>query len=145
MVSIEEINRMVKRTKDMEPTPSPQAVIEASRDALEQLWLQLRENDGGYASFHEGWGVIAEEWVELKDELKKSRADRDRVAIRDEAIQLAASALEVAAIAAMCRDCTAARSTVLVAAVLRPEHLIAVCDASGGCRTTDTSVQVRSV
>ncbi len=95
---------MPKREKDMEPTPSPENVLTAVSRAQTQLFKQLDENDGGYASFHEGYGVLKEEYEELWDEIKVKMRDRDRGAIVHEAIQVAASALEIAAIAMQPRD-----------------------------------------
>ncbi len=48
---------------------------------------------GWFASRHEAWGVIAEEWGEVKAEIW---ADGPAIDLRKEAIQLAAMALELA-------------------------------------------------
>jgi hypothetical protein len=44
-------------------------------------------------SEHEGYAILLEEVEELWDEIKKSPKKRDRVALRKEAIQVAAMAL----------------------------------------------------
>jgi hypothetical protein len=49
-----------------------------------------------FNSAHEGYAVILEELDELKAECWKKRADRDRGAMRLEAVQIAAMALRFA-------------------------------------------------
>lgn len=94
---------MVRRVKDMEPTPLEGHFLMVLSMASEQLAKQVRIH-GGYASFHEGYGVLLEEIDELWDEIKIHRSARRREKIRNEAVQVAACALEIAAIALMDRD-----------------------------------------
>ena len=44
-------------------------------------------------SAHEGWAVIFEELDELWEEVRKRSTDRDRMAMRREAMQVAATAI----------------------------------------------------
>lgn len=93
----------MRRTKDMEPKATEVALTNAAEFALAEVIKAVRSNEG-FASFHEGYGVLKEEYEELWDEIKIKRADRSRERIHDEAIQVAAMAIEIAAIASMPRD-----------------------------------------
>lgn len=49
---------------------------------------------GNYNSAHEGYGVLLEEMDELWDHVKTNQKNRDLVAMRQEAIQVAACAIK---------------------------------------------------
>lgn len=93
----------MRRMKDMEPKATDAAIRDAADLALTEVLAAVRANEG-FASFHEGYGVLTEEVEELWDEIKVKRATRSRGRIHDEAIQVAAMAIEIAAIASMERD-----------------------------------------
>lgn len=67
--------------------------------ATEEAYLEVRrakaKHPGEFKSFHEGYGVLLEEVDELWDEIKMNT--HDRTSIREEAIQVAAMALRIAA------------------------------------------------
>jgi hypothetical protein len=67
----------------------------AMNDAVEEL-DRARGLHGRFASAHEGYGVITEEWRELETEVFKRKSQRDQSKLRHEAIQLAAAALKFA-------------------------------------------------
>ena len=72
----------------------------AAAHAMKRVWDQLvacTEEHPPFASAHEAWGVIDEEWIELKDEIRKQEAVRSRPAIVCEAIDLAVPAIRLAA------------------------------------------------
>jgi NTP pyrophosphatase (non-canonical NTP hydrolase) len=58
---------------------------------------------GGYASMHEAFAVLLEEVDELKAEVWKRAHDRNLAALQNEAIQVAAVALRMAATASESR------------------------------------------
>ena len=66
---------------------------------LEAIRLELIRARGLHSEFnsaHEGYAVILEELDELKAEVWKKRQERDRGAMRAEAIQIAAMAVRFA-------------------------------------------------
>lgn len=65
---------------------------EAVYDVLREL-EEARENWPPLNSAHEGYGVIDEEFDELKGHIFTNQKKRDLVAMRKEAVQLAAMAL----------------------------------------------------
>lgn len=67
----------------------------ASRDAYEEL-KKARANFPEFNSAHEGFAVLAEEVSELWDHVKLKQSKRDPVAMRKEAIQIAAMSLRFA-------------------------------------------------
>jgi hypothetical protein len=64
------------------------------RFAIYEL-LTASDNHAPLNSYHEAYGVLAEEVDELWDEIKKKRKDRDHVKIFCEAIQVAAVAMRL--------------------------------------------------
>jgi hypothetical protein len=68
------------------------AIIDAHDEALRARtkWSTLN-------SAHEGYGVLAEEFRELERHVFTKQGDRDLAAMRTEAIQIAATALRIAA------------------------------------------------
>ncbi len=58
-------------------------------------YLKARKSHSPYNSRHEGYAVILEELDELWDEIKKNNPDKLR--LREEAIQVASTALAFAA------------------------------------------------
>ena len=94
---------MAERTKDMEPQATPGSLWTAGEVASAEARRAVEEHHG-FASFHEGYAVLKEEVEELWDEIKLKAANRSRKRIHDEAIQVAAMALEIAAIASTTRD-----------------------------------------
>lgn len=93
----------MRRMKDMEPQATSDALMTATTKAGIEVQRAVDDNEG-FASFHEGYAVLKEEVEELWDEIKVNRAKRSRKRIHDEAIQAAAMAIEIAAIASMDRD-----------------------------------------
>ncbi len=93
----------MKRTKDMEPEPTFDRLVVVTTEAGLEVQRAVEEHHG-FASFHEGYAVLTEEVEELWTEIKVNRANRSRQRIHDEAIQVAAMAIEIAAIASMERD-----------------------------------------
>jgi glutamyl-tRNA reductase len=67
-------------------------------ETLDDLDVELCEAFafGAYASSHEAFAVIKEELDELWEEIKKKEYERDPAALKDEAIQVAATALKYA-------------------------------------------------
>ena len=94
---------MPRRMKDMEPKATGAAIWTAGEVASAETRRAVEEH-GGFASFHEGYGVLQEEVEELWAEIKLNGASRSRRRVHDEAIQVAAMAIEIAAIASMERD-----------------------------------------
>ena len=94
---------MAERVKDMEPKATA-GIIWTVGEAAGAAARQAIAEHGGFASFHEGYAVLKEEVEELWAEIKANGANRDRRRIHDEAIQVAAMALEIAAIASISRD-----------------------------------------
>ncbi len=72
--------------------PLMNAVIDAHDEAVRARakWSTLN-------SAHEGYGVLAEEFRELERHVFTKQGDRDLAAMRTEAIQIAATALRIAA------------------------------------------------
>ena len=93
----------MKRTKDMEPQAAPVILEAVGRRAVNEAVAAVAHHDG-FASFHEGYAVLIEEVEELWGEIKVNRANRSRQRVHDEAIQVAAMAIEIAAISSMERD-----------------------------------------
>lgn len=65
------------------------------QDVRTEMDRAVAEN-GEFHSIHEGWAVIKEEHDELWDIVKQKRHKRDPKEIRQECIQIAASALKTA-------------------------------------------------
>ena len=64
--------------------------------AIEEVRAELKEatlTHGSFKSAHEGYAVILEEADELWEEVKKKKSLRDRGALREEAMQVAAMAI----------------------------------------------------
>ncbi len=93
----------MKRTKDMKPEPTADRLRVVSAEARVEVQEAVATHHG-FASFHEGYATLKEEVEELWDEIKVNSANRSRQRIHDEAIQVAAMAIEIAAIASMERD-----------------------------------------
>lgn len=93
----------MKRTKDMEPRPLATTIAVATAKAGQEVQQAVHEHHG-FTSFHEGYAVLKEELDELWEEIKVNRVNRSRQRIHDEAIQVAAMAIEIAAIASMDRE-----------------------------------------
>lgn len=68
----------------------------ATQDAYDEV-QRAKKNWPAFNSAHEGYGVIAEEFEELWNEIKVNQKRRDLVKMRKEAIQLAAMAIRFAA------------------------------------------------
>ena len=96
---------MPRRMKDMEPQATGGAIWTAGEAASAETRRAVKEH-GGFAPFHEGYGVLQEEVEELWAEIKINSDSRSRRRIRAEAIQVAAMAIEIAAIASMEREDT---------------------------------------
>ncbi len=72
---------------------------QAVKQVLTDVELELVDAFAAYGPFnsvHEGYGIILEELDELWDEIKKKIATRDPQAMYNEAIQVAAMAMEFA-------------------------------------------------
>lgn len=71
-----------------------------SRDnLLEQVRLEMdraMRKNGAFASAHEAYAVLLEEVDELWEEVRKKRANRSAKHMREECIQIAASAIRFA-------------------------------------------------
>lgn len=65
-------------------------------DAVRSEVNQARDNWPHFNSAHEGYGVLLEEVDELWDHVKTNQKKRDLVAMRKEAIQVAAMAISFA-------------------------------------------------
>jgi len=70
--------------------------VRAALAAL-KLAAQSREIYGPFNSAHEGFGVLMEEFEELKEHVWTKQRNRDLEAMRKEAIDVAASAIRIAA------------------------------------------------
>lgn len=73
-------------------TEHARAIDRAAHDARAEL-LRARAKYGRFRTAHEGWGVIDEEWTELKEAIIAN----DPILIRKEAIQVAAMAMSLVA------------------------------------------------
>jgi hypothetical protein len=78
--------------------PTQPAIGIAAVDAMNQCRDQVEQWDG-FNSLHEAMAVTREEFEELWDLCKVSQSKRDSEEVRREAIQLAACAIEIAALA----------------------------------------------
>ena len=78
---------------------NPLIIEDVARLAITEA-IESQEEWGGFNSFHEGMAVLDEEREELWDECKIRQPERDRIKIQEEAIQVAAQALKIAALAA---------------------------------------------
>ncbi len=79
-------------TQDKTPDNATVKVTNATSDVVHELHTAI-ESHGWFNSRHEGWGVIHEEWLELRETIMKDLPPED---IYMEAIQLSAMALEFA-------------------------------------------------
>ena len=70
-------------------------ITSASNDAEKEVTRAMSLHSP-FNSAHEGYAVILEELDELKEEVWKKRSERDRGAMREEAIQIAAMAIRFA-------------------------------------------------
>lgn len=78
------------------PSQFPDNEIEyAAQDAIKEV-EQATANWPAFNSAHEGFGVLKEEVDELWDHVKTNQKKRDLVAMKKEAIQVAAMALRFA-------------------------------------------------
>ena len=78
------------------PPPVPTSVECVIRDATNQLRV-VTEAHGPFASAHEAVSIIREELDELWDEVRKKEGMRNRITLRNEAIDVAVGALRFAA------------------------------------------------
>jgi NTP pyrophosphatase (non-canonical NTP hydrolase) len=79
-----------------DPMPTADSKATAERDAIEEARQRMARAFGRYgpfASTHEALGVLAEEWDELRIAVRANASE----SVRDEALDLAAVALRLAA------------------------------------------------
>lgn len=84
----------MKLKQDPTPGAVSRAVVDTERQTLDQI-----EKFGGFYSLHEAMAKLREEFEEVWDICKEKEATRNPVELRKEALQVAACAIEIAALA----------------------------------------------